>query len=88
MPEPLFYEYAFSKFLLELFVGGGKFDSPLDDPLIKFAGDPLLMAQEPCLLQPDRCLIRRYAQKKCLGLARKIRALRPGYDYANFTLQP
>src|SRR6202142_3202886 len=50
LPEPLFYQPAFSKFLFELFVGGGKFGSPLHGPLIKFAGDPLLMAQKPCLL--------------------------------------
>src|ERR1700691_2262523 len=39
LPEPLFYQSAFSKFLFELFVGGGKFGSPLHDPLIKFAAD-------------------------------------------------
>ena len=41
----LFYQSAFSKFCFELFVGGGKFRSPLHDPLIKFARDPLLLAQ-------------------------------------------
>src|ERR1700751_4699807 len=50
LPEPLFYQCAFSKFLFELFVGGRQFVSPLRDPLIKFAGDSLLVAQEPCLL--------------------------------------
>src|SRR5271166_6938570 len=75
LPEPLFYQSAFKEFLFELFIGGGKFGSPLHDPLIKFAGDPLLMAQKPCLLQSDGCLIGRYAQKKCLRLPRKIRPL-------------
>src|SRR5580700_4335173 len=47
---PFLYESAFSKFLFELFVGGGKFGSPLHDPLIKFAREPLLMAQKTSLL--------------------------------------
>src|ERR1700685_384012 len=50
LPEPLFYQSALSKFLFELFIGGGKLGGPLHHPLIKFAGEPLLMAQEPCLL--------------------------------------
>src|SRR6202167_4394051 len=41
LTQLLFHQTAFSKFLFELFVGGGKFGSPLHDPLIKFAGDPL-----------------------------------------------
>src|SRR5208282_1748970 len=88
LPEPLFCQSAFSKFFFECLVGGGKFGSPLRDPLIQFAGDLLLMAQEPCLLQPDRRLIRRHAQKKRLGLPRKIRPLSRCHNFAEFALQP
>ena len=73
---------------LQLIVGCGKFSGSLRDPLIEFVGDPLLFAQEPCLMQPDRRLIRRYAQKKPLGLPGEIRSLRPCDDDADFTLQP
>jgi hypothetical protein len=86
--EPLFHQSAFSEFPFEFLVGCGKFGSSLYDPSIEFAGDPLLLAQEPCLLQSNGRLIRCHAQKKCLGLARKIRTLRPGYDHTNFTVQP
>src|SRR5579864_3333097 len=85
-PEPLFYQSAFSKLLFELFVGGGKFCSPLHDPLIKFGRDTLLMGQEPRLLQPDACLIRRYAQEKCFRLPRKIRPLSHRHDHTKFAL--
>jgi hypothetical protein len=50
LTELLRYQSAFSKFLFEFFVGGGKFGSLLHDPLIKFVPDPLLVAQKPCLL--------------------------------------
>src|SRR5271166_231198 len=86
LPEPLFYQSAFSKFLFELFVGCSKFGSSLRDPLIEFVADPLLFAQESCLLQPDRCLVRGYAQKKCFHLLRKVRSLSSCYDYAEFAL--
>jgi hypothetical protein len=57
---------------LQLCVRSGKFGCSLRDPLIEFVGDTLLLAQEPRFLQPDARLIRRYAQKKCLRLLRKI----------------
>jgi hypothetical protein len=79
---------AIGNFRSQLFVGRGKFCSSLRDPSIQFARDPLLIAPEPCLLQPDGRLIRCYAQNKSLGLVRKISSLRPCYDYPNFTLQP
>src|SRR5580704_7755439 len=85
-PEPIFDQSAVGKFLFELFIGGGKFGSPLHDLLIEFAGNPHLMAPEPCLLQPDGRLIRRYAQKKCLRLPGKIRSLSRCHDYAEFAL--
>ncbi len=79
---------AIGNFLSQLFVGRGKFRSSLGDASIEFARDLLLFAPEPCLLQPDRRLIRCYAQNQFLGLLRKIRPLRPCDDYANFALQP
>jgi hypothetical protein len=88
VPKLLFYQSAFSKFLFELFIGGGKFGSPLHDPLVKFACELLLIAQKPCLLKPDGCLIRRYAQKKSFRLLREVSSLSSHYDYAEFALQP
>ena len=70
----------------QLFVGGGKFRRSLHDLLIEFVGDTLLLAPELCLLHPDGCLIRRYAQKKCLRLPRKILSLSRCYDHAEFAL--
>jgi hypothetical protein len=71
---------------LQLCVRCGKFGSSLGDPLIELGRDALLLAQEPCFVQSDGCLIRRYAQKKCLGLMRKIRPLCGCDDYAKFAL--
>src|SRR6267142_2802928 len=53
-----------------------------------FLCDPLLFAQQPCFLQSDRCLIRRYTQKKSLGLPRKIGSLRPCYYDADLIPKP
>jgi hypothetical protein len=66
---------AVGNFFSKLFVGRGKFCSPLRDASVEFARDPLLFAPEPCLVQPDGCLIRCYAQNKFLGLPRKIPSL-------------
>ncbi len=73
---------------LQLFVGCRKFSGSSPDPLIELVGDPLLFPQEPCLLQPDRGLIRRYAQQQSLGLSREVRSPRPGYHDSDFSLQP
>src|ERR1700735_4671791 len=50
LPEPLFYQSAFSTFLDEFFFGGGRSRSRLHRRLIRWAGDPPLIAQEPGLL--------------------------------------
>ena len=57
-------------------------------PLIEFSGHPLLLAQQPCLLQPDGRLICRHAQKQLLRLPRKVRTPRSSCNYANFTVRP
>ena len=48
--QHLFHQTAFESFLSKLFVGFAKLYSSLRDPVIEFAGNPLLLAQEPCLL--------------------------------------
>ncbi|HWX19666.1 MAG TPA: hypothetical protein VN578_07145 [Candidatus Binatia bacterium] len=47
-----------------------------------------MFAQQPRFLQPDRCLIRRDAQEKSLGLPWEIQTLRARYDKTDFSLQP
>jgi hypothetical protein len=66
---------AVGNLLSQLFVGRGKFCSSLRDASIEFARDPLLLAPEASLLQPDGRLIRCYAQNESLGLLRKIFSL-------------
>jgi hypothetical protein len=66
---------AIGNFPSQFLVGCGKLCSSLRDASIQFARDPLLFAQEPCLLQPDGRLIRCYAQNKSLGLMGKILTL-------------
>lgn len=87
-PKPVFHLSAFRKFPLELLVGGGQLGSSLRHSLFQFVGNPLLLAAEPRLLQPDRGLIRSHAQQKSFRLRREIRSPGPGYDDANFPLQP
>src|SRR5260221_11430284 len=87
-PELLFRPLAVGNFLFRLHVCSQKLAGSLRDPLIEFLCDPLLLAQEPCLLQPDRRLIRRYPQKKSLGLPWKMGSLRPCYYDADFIPKP
>ena len=67
---------------------GGQLARSLRDALIELVGGPLLLAQEPCLLQSDRGLIGRDAQNEILGLSRKINAPRPCDEDAELALQP
>src|SRR6266850_3023218 len=87
-PELLFRPLALGNFLFQLLVGNQKLAGSLRDPLIEFLCDPLLFAQQPCFLQSDRRLIRRYTQKKSLGLPRKIGSLRPCYYDADLIPKP
>src|SRR6267154_2669227 len=87
-PQLLFRLLALGNFLFQLLIGSLKLAGSLRDPLIEFLCDPLLLAQEPCLLQPDRRLIRRCPQKKSLGLPWKIGSLRPCYYDADFIPKP
>src|ERR1700682_5678687 len=47
---------ALRNFLFQLLVGIHELAGSSRDPLIEFLCDPLLLTQEPCLLQSDRCL--------------------------------
>src|SRR5438132_4351095 len=86
-PELLFGSLALGNFLFQLFVGSQKLAGSLRDPLIEFICNPLLLAQEPCLLQSDRCLVRCYIEQKSLSLRWKIRSLGTCNEHTHFSLQ-
>src|SRR6202008_3621339 len=71
----------------QLFVDGGQPTGPLGDSSIELLGHPLLLAQQPRLLEPDRRLIRRDPEQKALDLIREIESLRAGDDDADLVLK-
>ncbi len=58
-PELLFRPLALGNLFFQLLVGSQKLAGSLRDALIELLCDPLLLAQESCLLQSDHCLVRR-----------------------------
>ena len=78
---------TFGKFLPQFFVDGDEIRDSSRDTLIKFVVGPLLFGQKPGRLQSDRCLLRGNAQQQQFGLPREIRALRPGHNDPDFTMQ-
>src|SRR5437588_13086420 len=85
-PELLFRPLALGNFLFQLLVGSQKLAGSLRNALIEFLCDPLLLAQEPCLLQSDCCLVRRYIKQEPLSLRWKIRSLGTCDEYTHFSL--
>src|SRR6266446_4680044 len=86
-PQLLFRPLAVGNFLFQLFVGSQKLTGSLRDPLIEFLCDSRLLAQEPRLLQSDRCLVCRYIKQEPLSLRWKIRSPRTCDDHTHFSLQ-
>ena len=88
LTQPLFRQPAFGNLPLQFIVGGDEFPGSLGNPLIEFAGDPLLVDQKSCLLQSNRRLVCRDIQQKPLGFLREVGSPRPCHDDPDFTLQP
>ena len=57
-------EFEIPLAFLKLFICRREFACPLRDMVFELAGDPSLLAESECVLQSDRCLVRRDIQKK------------------------